>query len=170
MAVTIDAPQSRVWPWLVQDGVQSPRRVHWDPLANGSVSSAEWIHPEWQDLAVGDRLASTPSGSARIARGAYAARGQRLRLCSAVRLLKVIADLLFWEPTIGSCRRGSSKTDRWAAFDSLIRITVCPCRPPRSPEHYLGISGTAFSAALTRGLRRVGAPRAASGSLDRSPR
>jgi proline iminopeptidase len=36
----------------------------WDRLDNGGVPSTERIHPEWQDLAVGDRLASTPSGRA----------------------------------------------------------------------------------------------------------
>jgi len=64
MAVTIDGPPSRVWPWLVQMGCDRAGWYSWDRLDNGGVPSAEWIHPEWQDLAVGDRLASTPSGSA----------------------------------------------------------------------------------------------------------
>src|SRR5581483_6166954 len=64
MAVTIDAPPSRVWPWLVQMGCDRAGWYSWDRLDNGGVPSAERIHPEWQDLAVGDRLASTPSGRA----------------------------------------------------------------------------------------------------------
>jgi hypothetical protein len=36
----------------------------WDRLNNGGGSSAERIHPEWQTLSVGDRLASMPSGRA----------------------------------------------------------------------------------------------------------
>src|SRR5574341_1912563 len=64
MAVTIDAPPSRVWPWLVQMGCDRAGWYSWDRLDNGGVASAERIHPEWQDLSVGDRLASTPSGSA----------------------------------------------------------------------------------------------------------
>jgi proline iminopeptidase len=64
MAVTIDAPSSRVWPWLVQMGCDRAGWYSWDRLDNGGVPSAERIHPEWQDLAVGDRLASTPSGRA----------------------------------------------------------------------------------------------------------
>ncbi|HET7876011.1 MAG TPA: hypothetical protein VFN71_10885 [Methylomirabilota bacterium] len=64
MAVTIDAPPSQVWPWLVQMGCDRAGWYSWDRLDNGGVPSAERIHPEWQALALGDRLASTPTGSA----------------------------------------------------------------------------------------------------------
>jgi proline iminopeptidase len=64
MAVTIDAPPARVWPWLVQMGCDRAGWYSWDRLDNGGVPSAERIHPEWQTLAMGDRLASTPSGGA----------------------------------------------------------------------------------------------------------
>jgi hypothetical protein len=64
MAVTIDAPPSRVWPWLLQMGCDRAGWYSWDRLDNGGVPSAERLHPEWQDVAVGDRLASTPSGRA----------------------------------------------------------------------------------------------------------
>jgi proline iminopeptidase len=64
MAVTIEAPPSRVWPWLVQMGCDRAGWYSWDRLDNGGVPSAEHIHPEWQGLAVGDRLASTPGGRA----------------------------------------------------------------------------------------------------------
>jgi hypothetical protein len=63
MAVTIDAPPSRVWPWLVQMGCDRAGWYSWDRLDNAGAPSAERVHPEWQDLSVGDRLASTPSGS-----------------------------------------------------------------------------------------------------------
>ena len=36
----------------------------WDRLDNNGVPSAERLHPEWQDVTIGDRLASTPSGRA----------------------------------------------------------------------------------------------------------
>lgn len=62
MAVTIDAPPSRVWPWLVQMGCDRAGWYSWDRLDNAGVPSTERVHPEWQSLAVGDRLASTPSG------------------------------------------------------------------------------------------------------------
>jgi hypothetical protein len=64
MAVTIDAPPSRLWPWLVQMGCDRAGWYSWDRLDNGGVPSAEEIHPEWQEISVGDHLASTPSGSA----------------------------------------------------------------------------------------------------------
>jgi proline iminopeptidase len=64
MAVTIDAPPERVWPWLVQMGCDRAGWYSWDRLDNGGVSSAETIHPEWQQIVVGDHLASVPSGKA----------------------------------------------------------------------------------------------------------
>ena len=64
MAVTIDAPPSRVWSWLVQMGCDRAGWYSWDRLDNGGIPSAQRIHAEWQKLAVGDRLASTPSGRA----------------------------------------------------------------------------------------------------------
>ena len=62
MAVTIGVPPSRVWPWLVQMGCDRAGWYSWDRLDNGGVPSAEQLHPEWQNVSVGDRLASTPSG------------------------------------------------------------------------------------------------------------
>jgi len=59
-AVTVDAPPGAVWPWLVQMGWG---RAGWYTArwvdraffpANGP--SADRIHEEWQDLAVGDRV------------------------------------------------------------------------------------------------------------------
>src|SRR5215217_1447043 len=64
IAVTIDAPPDRVWPWLVQMGYDRAGWYSWDRLDNGGHPSADRIHPEWQDISVGDRLTSTPSGSA----------------------------------------------------------------------------------------------------------
>jgi len=64
MAVTIDVPPSRVWPWLVQMGCDRAGWYSWDRLDNGGVPSAEQVHPEWQNLSVGDRLTSIPSGGA----------------------------------------------------------------------------------------------------------
>jgi proline iminopeptidase len=62
MAVTIDAPPSAVWPWLVQMGCDQAGWYSWDRLDNAGVPSADRIHPEWQDVSVGDRMLSTPSG------------------------------------------------------------------------------------------------------------
>src|ERR1700692_1774031 len=62
MAVTINAPPSDIWPWLVQMGCDRAGWYSWDRLDNAGRPSAEQIHPEWQTIAVGDRLASASDG------------------------------------------------------------------------------------------------------------
>jgi hypothetical protein len=42
MAVSLDAPPSQVWPWLTQMGYDK--------------GGARRVHPEWQDVAIGDRV------------------------------------------------------------------------------------------------------------------
>ncbi len=54
MAVTIGAPPAHVWPWLVQMGGDRGGWYSWDRLDNRGHRSATRIHPEWQDLSVGD--------------------------------------------------------------------------------------------------------------------
>lgn len=63
MATTIAAPPAAVWPWLVQMGCDRAGFYSWDRLDNGGRPSAQRIHPEWQQLAVGDRIACVPDGS-----------------------------------------------------------------------------------------------------------
>jgi hypothetical protein len=63
MAVTINAPPSSLWPWLVQMGCDRAGWYSWDRLDNGGAPSAERIHPEWQEIELGDRLTSKPDGS-----------------------------------------------------------------------------------------------------------
>lgn len=63
MAVTIDAPPSRVWPWLVQMGVDRGGWYSWDRLDNFGRRSTDRIHPEWQAIALHDRLTAMPDGS-----------------------------------------------------------------------------------------------------------
>ena len=62
MAITIAAPPAAVWPWLVQMGCGRAGWYGIDLLDNGGRRSARRIHPEWQALAAGDRLAMTPGG------------------------------------------------------------------------------------------------------------
>ena len=64
MAVTIDAPPSAVWPWLAQMGVDRAIWYTWDYWRPWGLRSADRIHPEWQNIAVGYRMPSTPNGSA----------------------------------------------------------------------------------------------------------
>ncbi len=61
-AITIDAPPSKVWPWLVQMGCRRGGWYSWDILDNGGVRSADHIVPELQQLKVGDVLPMSPSG------------------------------------------------------------------------------------------------------------
>jgi hypothetical protein len=56
MAVTIGAPPEGVWPWLVQIGWDRGGWYSWDRLDNAGRPSATQVHPEWQDVAVGDQL------------------------------------------------------------------------------------------------------------------
>ena len=64
MASTVDTPPEQIWPWLAQMGCDRAGWYSWDWLDNARRHSAEQIIPEWQDLAEGDRLTSTPNGSA----------------------------------------------------------------------------------------------------------
>lgn len=61
-AVTIEAPPEAVWPWLVQMGCRRGGFYSIDLLDNGRRPSAREVHPELQDLAVGDVVAATPEG------------------------------------------------------------------------------------------------------------
>ncbi len=51
MAVTIDAPPLKVWPWLVQMGVDRGGWYSWDRLENFGRKSSEVIHPEREQRA-----------------------------------------------------------------------------------------------------------------------
>ena len=63
MAVTIEAPPEQVWPWLVQMGWDRGGWYSWDRLDNAGRPSAQVVHPEWQDLALGDYVkAWSPGG------------------------------------------------------------------------------------------------------------
>lgn len=59
-AITIDVPPERVWPWLVQMGWGRGQwyTARWVDLLMfpDNAPSAERIVPEWQHLAVGDRI------------------------------------------------------------------------------------------------------------------
>jgi proline iminopeptidase len=56
MGVTIAASPEHVWPWLVQMGWDRGGWYSWDRLDNAGRPSATEVHPEWQDVAVGDQL------------------------------------------------------------------------------------------------------------------
>jgi hypothetical protein len=62
-AIEIDAPPSAIWPWLVQMGPGRAGAYTYDWIENLfglNMHSADRIHPEWQDLEVGDVIRSDP--------------------------------------------------------------------------------------------------------------
>jgi len=63
MAATLDAPPERVWSWLVQMGHDRAGWYSWDRLDNFGQRSSWSLHPEWQRVGLGDRLAATPDGT-----------------------------------------------------------------------------------------------------------
>ena len=59
--LTIAAPPSAVWPWLVQMGFGRAGWYSYDAIDMSGKSVFE-IHPEWQSLSVGDTLPTDPRG------------------------------------------------------------------------------------------------------------
>ena len=59
--LTIAAPPSAVWPWLVQMGYGRAGWYSYDAVHMSNKSAWE-IHPEWQSLVVGDRIPTDPRG------------------------------------------------------------------------------------------------------------
>lgn len=58
-AITIDAPVEDVWPWLVQIGENRGGFYSYDVLerlVGTRIHNADVIHPEWQQLQVGDTV------------------------------------------------------------------------------------------------------------------
>lgn len=61
-ALSIEAPPSAVWPWLVQMGYGRAGFYSYDRLDNAGAPSAERILPELQHLKVGDVVLTGPIG------------------------------------------------------------------------------------------------------------
>ncbi len=62
-AITIQAPASRVWQWLIQLGVGRGGFYTYDALENMGgldIHSADQIRPEWQTLQAGDSIHISP--------------------------------------------------------------------------------------------------------------
>ncbi len=65
-AVTIQAPVSKVWPWLVQIGQGRGGFYSYEFVENAmglKMENADRILPEWQNLQVGDVVPLAPDGS-----------------------------------------------------------------------------------------------------------
>jgi hypothetical protein len=64
-AVTVRASASGVWPWLAQIGWGRGGFYSYNRLENlfgGDLHNADRIHPEWQDVKVGDEVWMAPPG------------------------------------------------------------------------------------------------------------
>jgi len=65
-AVTVAAPPGEVWPWIVQIGQGRGGFYSYTWLANGllrlGIRNAERVHPEWQELRLGDVIRLAPEG------------------------------------------------------------------------------------------------------------
>ena len=59
-AVTIDAPPTRVWPWLAQMGAGRAGWYSYDVIDNGGHASAEVLVPEYQRVHAGDVFPALP--------------------------------------------------------------------------------------------------------------
>jgi hypothetical protein len=60
--ISIEARPQSIWPWLVQMGCRRAGWYSYDFLDNAGIQSAREIHPELQEIAVGDVLPATPGG------------------------------------------------------------------------------------------------------------
>ncbi len=60
--ITIAAPPERIWPWLVQLGCRRAGFYSYDMLDNAGVRSAREVHPELQDIQIGQVLPAEPEG------------------------------------------------------------------------------------------------------------
>jgi hypothetical protein len=69
-AITVRAPAERVWPWIAQLGQARGGFYSYDfleNLAGCDIHSADRIVPEWQDVAVGDKVKLAPELALEVA-------------------------------------------------------------------------------------------------------
>jgi hypothetical protein len=68
-SVTIDVPPERVWPWLVQVGVDKGGFYTFDWAENlfgDPIHNADRIHPEWQHRQLGETVHLHPAGGLKV--------------------------------------------------------------------------------------------------------
>ena len=106
-AVTIDAPPEAVWPWLAQLGEDRAGWYSYDWIENwvfpGTIHradgrhSATWIHPEFQDVQVGDRIDTARVGRRRV--------GAAVTICQPDRALVIGTWAFILQPLPGGRTR-----------------------------------------------------------------
>jgi hypothetical protein len=65
-AITIDAPPSAIWPWLVQMGYGRAGWYSYDRIDMRG-ASADAVNPDWQHLEVGQMVPTHPAGGFKVA-------------------------------------------------------------------------------------------------------
>ena len=179
MAVTIGAPPDQVWPWLVQMGWDRGGWYSWDRLDNAGRPSARAVHPEWQDLAVGDQLKFwTPGG----VRDAY-----KVAVLEPNRFLGLLgySDLLGRTLDLNQPRSSAYMEGLWGFLlkelpDGRTRLvisgysTLRPQRLERFVVDWLYIPGAwvmqaRMLAVLKRNIERAASARAQTPPLDGPP-
>jgi len=114
-AITIDAPPEEVWPWLVQMGSgRAGFYTHeWVErllfVTYGDGHSATRIHPEWQELRVGDRVPYSRFNSCEVT------------MVDRPRVL-VAGEWLVLEPLDGGARTRLIARTRGAWLEALVRL------------------------------------------------
>jgi hypothetical protein len=88
-AITIRASADQVWPWIAQMGQGRGGFYSYDFLENligCDIHSADWIVPEWQNVAVGDEVKLAPELGLAVA---LLDRGQSLVLRGGIPMGKI---------------------------------------------------------------------------------
>ena len=86
-AITVHAPASATWPWLVQLGQDRAGFYSYDWLERSfgvRIKNADRIHPEWQQRAVGDTVVAT---QASYLGGRFGALGWRVNALESERVI-----------------------------------------------------------------------------------
>ena len=65
-AITIEAPPSKIWPWLVQMGFGRAGWYSYDRMDMRG-ASADTVNPDWQHLEVGELIRTHPEGGFKVA-------------------------------------------------------------------------------------------------------
>ena len=127
LAVTIDAPPERVWRWLVQMGVGRGGFYNFlfveNTLMRIGVHNADGIHPEWQDVEVGDHFWFTPKdypGPRQVPEVVDIQKNRALILCEG----KSAKDCPgTWQFALSEHNRGSTRLlfrDKGSSFADLV--------------------------------------------------
>ena len=134
LGVDIQAPPERVYPWLVQMGVDRAGLYTYTWFENGvmrlGAHNADALHPEWQDLKPGDVLAFTPADYPTGRTGPLVAsmsKNESVVLCGGADLLHCRSTLQFvlvWRSD-GTSRllfrgRSDARVSLWGRLPDLI--------------------------------------------------